>query len=687
MKAWKFLLPITILVLIFCIPSSWSENTEGVYGPQSPYVDEGEEVFSFVDQQKTTTSSSVQPPLVSPQKTKLEIKKQEEIKSQELEEKLNTEREKLAEEKVKQQEESLRQEKEVMRLEAQSSSDLVKHRKKTQKYYGMTVSEINDRWNSFKENSSELNSVTSYKDLEKQDRKLIKAQVKLERAALQKRFPNLDKKYFKEVVNKKDLLEREIFLAQEAKSLEEVVMRAMEVFIPVRIAKEKEKTAKIRLLKSFRDLFPEMDVELNEKGGSLSQGAFTGDSWRINLKQPIFRGGTLWNAYKEERASYKASKEESLSELSELVMQVAEAYLNYSRAQTLFTGMSDFSLRMNKLKIQNVEKRKAGIVSEIEFLNTDSLLGELRAELETSYQDLALAQLDLSRFLKLPEGEMIEVDSMDRLKNEALPEEMMDTSSFFAVADVEKIDRVSQQLEDLVEVAYQNRADLRLEEFKLLANRHKLKGEVGKLLPQFDVILETGQTAESFLDNNPDPSWSSEFKFGVETTSNVFGNTFEYSFDTDQRGPSVTEFQGGSGTRTNTHKFTFALFDAIDAFVDEKEARIQMMEQMVELQEKENEVVKEVKETFYGYNRALIQLDSTVKKMEHRKRVAQLKFYQLGKNQIQISEYLQAEKDLLDAKQEYTQSVSDFIIARISLNKAIGKQDILKMESFQGKVR
>jgi len=676
---------LVLLLICFAIPqanaqydSFTSSDDDQVYGPSTPTSNYEEEVIDIdYEGEKPINDGFMSSPVVIPDTPPVTIDDTQKIN--EVGQSLNEERDKLQEVKKTSQASSQESESIVRIPVEKQSKEAFKAQRKEKRFYGMTLTDLSSRWNQLKEKIADSDSGIEAKNLSRDDKKVLKGQIKYERKELQGKFPNLDKGFFKEKINKDIVISREDFLSEDVKSLQQVVERSLEVFIPIQIAKEKEKTAKLRYLSAMRELIPEFNVEISSKKGSLGAGAFNSDNWRVNLKQPIFRGGNLWNTFKEESANLKASKEEIKKSVANLILDVSEAYLNYARAQSLFKIKVEFASQVNVMKLQNEEKKKAGVISEIEYLNTDSLLGEFRADLESAYQELAISQLDLVRFLGVPSEGAIEVESIDELRVKILPQDDV-VQGMSNSRQVENLDKVTRELDALVNSAYQNRSDLRLEELKLLANRHKFKAERAKLLPSINFIVETGQLAEAFQSSNDDPPFSSEFRAGFEMDANIFGSSLKYEYDTDQRAPSVSEFQGGSGTRTNAHKFTIDLLDALEPFVDEKEARIQMMEQMVELQEKENEVLKEVKETYYELNRALIQLDSAIKKMGHRERVSKLKFYQLGKNQIQISEYLQAEKDLLDAKSEYTQSVADYITARITLNKAVGRQNILQID-------
>jgi len=605
------------------------------------------------------------------------ISEREKIKSQEDLQKQTSNKPSTAPQAVRVSDQNLRKEPDIT-FEPKKN---LKAQKSEKRQYGMTVNELDTQWAVLRAKISSPNTPIEYKKLSKDEKKLINSKVKLERQKAKEKMPILDRGYFNEVINRNVLIAQENFLRPSTKSLNDVVARAKEVSVPLRLVKEKEKAATWRARKTLRDLASEFRFEYTDKYGSLGD-AFKSKVFRFNFKQPIFHGGNLWNLFREERASLKASKEDLGKTNAKITLDVAEAYLNYSRAYTLFEYKYALAEKVEKYKIQNEEKKKVGAISEIEYLNTDSLIGEIQADLHTAQQELALAQLDLAKHLNLPKDHKLEVESIDGLKDKIFQSPSGDIPKIQVVQTPEMLSQTQDELAILIDQAYRSRPDLRMEEFKLMASRYKEKAVLGKFLPQSDLIVEAGELAEAFEFNNPNPPYQREFKFGIDLAQNALGSTLKYGFDTDQHAPSVSQFQGQNGTRVNEHKFSAALLDNLQQFVDVKEARSQMLEQVVELQEKENEVIKEVKETYYGYHKALIQLDSAIKKMAHKDRVTKLKAFQLEKNQIQLSEYLQAEKDLIDAKNQFAESVAEYYKMQISLNKAIGEADLLRVEGF-----
>ncbi|MBI4971647.1 MAG: TolC family protein, partial [Candidatus Omnitrophica bacterium] len=629
-----------------------------VYGPPSPTGSDEEIVMSSPKKiGKVTPPSAEIPAKKVPDQATLELEAKkvmdEEVEEQKARKGKETQETKTLEAKLVEEQKKIKQEvtkpesapipskqakkNNDLRIDAKDqTAELLKAQKKEKKHYGMTLDELSQQWSALGDKSSASKSRIIYKDLSKQEKKLVKIKVKAERNQAKERMPIIDRGYFNEAINKDTVIAQENFVIGEKKSLEESVQRAKDVSLQMKLSTEKDKAAKWRTLKAFRELNTALNFEETYKIGSLTGTAtmgsgFTSNAQRLNFKQPVFHGGNLWNTFRQEAASWKASKEDLEKTSAKLVLDVAQAYLNYSKALSLFQTKSALAVKAETFKMHNEEKKKVGAVSEIEYLNTDSLIGEINADLQTAYQELALAQVDLSKFLKTPKNQVINVDPIDSLKDR-----IISTSGgniqVSRMINPEQPTAVDNELEGLINRAYRNRPDLKLEEFKFMSNRYKTKAMYGKFLPQADFIIEFGELAEAYKAIDKTPPYHDEFKVGVEVSQNFFGSNFKYGFDSTQTAPNVSAFNGGSGTRINTNKFTVGLLDSMQQFVDVKEARAQMVEQMVELQEKENEVIKDVKETYYGYHKALIHMDSAIKKMLHKERVAKLKSYQLEKN-------------------------------------------------------
>jgi outer membrane protein TolC len=177
--------------------------------------------------------------------------------------------------------------------------------------------------------------------------------------------------------------------------------------------------------------------------------------------------------------------------------------------------------------------------------------------------------------------------------------------------------------------------------------------------------------------------WETLYHIGLEFSWNIGGNTSKYFYDNNQTPPSLSAYQGQTeGTRTITNTYALGILDGLDQFVTTKEAEIATKEAILEFQLSEKDMVSEVKESYYNYNRAKIQMRSILKKIAYREKLVELAKHRSEINEIQISEYLQSEIDLVEERNTLYQAMIDYFIARASLNKAIGVSNFFDIEKL-----
>ncbi len=515
-----------------------------------------------------------------------------------------------------------------------------------------------------------------------------------------KQFPHLDPEQVAETVTETKLQIKREFLKEEKHTLENVIRQAIQVHLPVQIAHERVMLADRRILKAFRDFFSDVTLSKTKKDGTLSSGPFKHNSWRTSLRQPLFRGGVLWNTFRLEMTNRETAKRELDRLLSELIALTSRAYFEYERAWKKLQDEQSLFADAKKLKEISDEKVKANLVSEIEKLNIDSLYGQGEFNLETARQDLELAKLDLQKVLELDIQDEINIvpvsqmEGAEETENWDLSDLSKDAVRIDPTADASKplMQVENRQVEHYIDLAYQNRSDLQVEASKLRAARLTHKISTGKLLPEADLIVEFGKLGEAFelgdrrfqgdLETT-EPRLKTEWRIGAELSWNIAGNTLEYSFDHDQRAPSISQFEGLQGPITETKTMTLSVLDGLNALADLRETKIGVLEQVVQLEKVERDVIREVKEAYFKYNKALIQLESSHKRMKYRERLLALAKHRLDNNEIQISEYMQAQIDVSEDRGSFYKALSEFYISKVDLNRAIGVRDYLKLNPLK----
>ena len=529
----------------------------------------------------------------------------------------------------------------------------------------------------------------------------IRERVAVLRSQRIEKMPYLDKAFIRSAVGEKNVMERESFVSSGPKSLDDMIERAIQSYLPARVAHEKMELAHRRILVALRNLLPTAQVEVNGQRGSLSGSGYNRRNTILHFSQPIFHGGILWNTILKHKATLKQAARDSDKTVADLVRDVSQAYFEYQRA--LMAAAERKQMLEDTAKHVDISKKKwdAQLISEIESLNVESVRGQMESDYEAAQQDLALARLELQKFLDLDLSENLRIKMLynidDFLSASAQAEPESPKSDKTAKGTpakgrktapagkrADKIPAIAgvklPAVEELVDIAYRERPELQSAAAGLRAAKLEEKIQWGSFMPEVDFIVDYGRNGEAFNDTTTHPSLNTQYKIGVEFKWNVAGNKTEYTFSNEKTPPSVSTFQSASGSQTTGNAAKFGLLDGLDVFVNIKDAEVQKLEQVVALDDAEKEVVKSVKEAFYEYQKAAIQLRSGIQRLNYRDRLLKLSLHRLGKNEVEISEYLQAQQDFITQKIELHKTIADYFTARAKLNRAVGRPDFLPVE-------
>ena len=520
------------------------------------------------------------------------------------------------------------------------------------------------------------------------------AHVEVLRGDKSQEMPYLDKMYIRTSITPLMVQKKEAFLAGGTKDLAALILRAQSVHTQARAAHENIALYNRRMLVAFRKLFPEASLTMNDRVGTQDasnnfgggSNPYVGKDWKVSLRQPIFSGGVLWNAFLQERASLEAAKKQYDKTLSELVFDLSRAYFEYQR--TLQTAEENRSVveKMKRFSEMSEEKFKEKIISEIEYLNVQSLYSQMQFDLESANQELEIAKLDMQKYLDLSSHDDITIakiyDLNDVVQGQAVPPAGGVTGPR-AMPDVFKGEEKAPEMTKLIDLSYGHRPELQVEAAKLQATRLAERVRWGEFLPKAFLTYDFGTLGDSYTPlvapyNGADtPNPKKQWQLMLEMNWNLGGNKVGYTYNRDYRAPNLTAYGGGTKTFIRKNSVDIGILDGLDAFVGVKQAEVDKLNQVVELEKAEKQVLQDVKQAYYDYQKAVIQVNSTVKRLEYRKRLRDFSEYRLGKKEVEISEYLQAESDLVREKSELHKALKDYFSAKAALNHAVGIRDFL----------
>ena len=141
--------------------------------------------------------------------------------------------------------------------------------------------------------------------------------------------------------------------------------------------------------------------------------------------------------------------------------------------------------------------------------------------------------------------------------------------------------------------------------------------------------------------------------------------------------PSIGSFQG---TESLVHSWKFSVLDDLKYFSRRKEADVEYSKSLNELQKSKNQVTMDVKESFYNYEKALVQLDVALSKLQFQEAEIEVVELKKGMDEATYSDVISAHTKLAQEKYSYIQSITDFYTSIAGLNKAVGIEDHFKIE-------
>lgn len=474
------------------------------------------------------------------------------------------------------------------------------------------------------------------------------------------------------------------------KTLKACVTEATREHLPIDIARDKVIWYRRRIRKAERDMWPQLSgvtSRSHKRQGGAPDSHAQIDDVKFVMKQSLYAGGTLWNKVQEEKANLKTAIAEYNKIFADLALEVATGYFNLAKERTMLAYRKNLFTKAAEVLGLSEEKYNAHLISEIEHLNVQSQHSQINHNLQKAKEGIDLAVLELQKSMNMDFDTSIDVYRLDDYFE--LMGAGLDLEEEQKADSPEAEDGETKKIDELVQMAYENRPEFVIGQNKVDAKKYAEKAQNGNWLPHLSLFMEAGRNRE-VLEVQRDPKdgrWETEYHLGIECNWNFFGNTVRYLYDNDQGAPSPTGYQsGGKGNWAVTNTVAVGILDNLDQFSTAKEAEIARKEAVLEFELSEKDMVSEVKESYYNYNRAKIQMRSILKKITYREKLVALAKHRSEINEIQGSEYLQAEIDLVEERNTLYQAMIDYFIAKASLNKAIGISNFMDIEQLPSDV-
>jgi outer membrane protein TolC len=441
-------------------------------------------------------------------------------------------------------------------------------------------------------------------------------------------------------------------------SLNQSQLIAIENSPQAKTAREEVKLSMLKKRDAFRALFPNVKLKASHTVGDvLENQGFTEEIYGIEAEHPLYQGGRLMNAYKQSSVNVDLSEARYKKIEHELYYKVAEAY------HSTVTAIMNLRLQQQLLReaepiFKLAEKRhKSGLSTSLEILNVQSRYNQIQFQIATAQRDLALARFKLQQAMGLDiSKEDIDVSEVDI----ELP---------FKVIDI--------NLYECLEAAANNHPDMLVNRFLAESSEYGEKIAKGKEGFRVDLTGFYGR-ADSYY-NTESKNLQEDWNIGVKVSKPFWFASPSYSFTKEKTSRKVGETDR-TGTTVNSGEIALLDKDSLAIGSEIEESRINKQKAENDLIEARRQSALSIKESYYNYQEAVIQVRNSLEKVRFHEEAVKVARSQAELNEALQSQLLESLIQLVDEKSVYIKALSDYNLAIIKLNNAIGIRDYFKID-------
>jgi len=428
-------------------------------------------------------------------------------------------------------------------------------------------------------------------------------------------------------------------------SYQDCINIAFSAHLPIQIAQEQEKLAKLRVREARRAFYPAFLGEWNESDGNTVTEPYRGRSYGLQAEQQIYTGGKLMATLRKEQLGLTISKGNSDRVKQDLMFNVSKAYYELVLARITLDMMS--RLKQDTAQILEEVEAEFAIQSATpaDLLSAQASFNKVCFQVANAERGLAMARLTLEK--------------------EMFTEEL----------DIENLDyhlgrnNIDVDLDECLELAFRHRAELKVMEQTMQAAKYTQDIIRSEELPNISVVGTYGRSGESF--SQRDLNLATEWSLMGKVKWFLGGNTIETYYKKDKISPfKVTKTDTNVDSQALNAKFSF--WDNLAHFSQKKEAMITRKQALKDYSEMKNKIRQETEDSYYSYRKYNVQLSLAINEIGYRRKQVEIVKVKRGMNEASGGDIIDAEAQLAEANSNMQQALAGLNLSVASLNRAIG---------------
>jgi len=428
----------------------------------------------------------------------------------------------------------------------------------------------------------------------------------------------------------------------------------------IRIAADEVHLARMKAREALRALFPGVTAKYEQTRGDavreLGAPAFDERTYGVQVDQPLYQGGRLRATYRQAYLQRDIAMLKYDALLRDLVYDVVKAYYEVARHDRALEVYRQLAKNINGDVRASRKRHTAGQSTAIEYSTVESQKRQITYTASSIEKDLALAVMGLRQVLFLPPDAVVAID----------------TTMIAGEVDM--------TLEDALRYAALHRQDIAMAQLE--QEFADLGATIGRASTGLRIDLSgfAGRSGGAYATETLE--MGEDYSAGVTLAKPFGGSTMRSSFLFDKTSPKL-----GQSTRTQSKTGTVALnlFDRLDGYSDRLEGDITKRQAAVRLLETQAWVEREVQESYFNLQKALLQAASGTEVVALAQKEVVAARSKKDINLAQISELIAAKMKLAAAQRDAIDAAHFFAVSLAGLNRAVGEQDHYQSVTGAGK--
>ncbi|MBF0494253.1 MAG: TolC family protein [Candidatus Omnitrophica bacterium] len=395
-----------------------------------------------------------------------------------------------------------------------------------------------------------------------------------------------------------------------------------------------------------------------------------GKKMSMDIKHTIFDGMESWNALGEAKIALENAKLEKVKICNEIESETKKAYYSLDKNIKSYAIHKEMVDRTSKY-FSVLDKAVADdLVSKEEYLKVKGLNLQIDFQEKSAKEDMLLAERTLFQALNMEPGESKKIRLVDSPKN-----------------------IVSIGLENCYELAMANNPEVRIKANNIRYYDKERKAQKAKNWPKVEFDGSFGSAIERYEplflesdydvpDDNSGPvmsgrDWEPEWYAGVKTSIPFWGSTLEHNYVREQWAPTVSAFRG---SQSATNYLNYKILDNMESFVGIEEARSNFAKAITDYDKAKNETLMGVKDAYFKYRKAIIQMQVSMAQMEHQESLVNILEQRNRFGDMEASRVLEEAMKLGEEKYSLVQSDFDYYTSIVAVNQSVGVPGYFKPE-------